>query len=408
MEEQKGPKKTVLMVDQGLSFGGALIVLLSIARNLPDDYRPVVVSAIKGDLDSWVDTKGIVTHSCIPSFTYIGRFKWSKRISAMPSRFLRRVLNLFLSMFEIVLNMGYIFNIYKIIKSQNVDVVHANNSIYALIAASIARKPCVWHIHGVVTSNPSFLHKLLSYNVTKYIAISRLVAESAIAHDYSQKKIDVLHNPVADQFLLDGPSCEQKLRARFGIVKGDFVIAIFGRVIKWKGQRELVKAFIHAGFDKNVKLMLVGDSSEGFADTYLDNIKQIAQDHDVGDQLLYTGFIKNVHQIYDIVDVAVHASIEPEPFGLVVIEAMASAVPVIASNLGAPSEVITDGVNGLLVDPNDNDGFAFALKRVVTNHRLRSSLTEQGSLTIRDRFLPSNYANKLAEIYQESIEASVK
>ena len=114
-----------------------------------------------------------------------------------------------------------------------------------------------------------------------------------------------------------------------------------------------------------------------------------------------TGYVKDVGSIYSIMDVCVHTSIEPEPFGLVIIEAMANGVPVIASDLGAPREIVTDEVNGYIVNPNSTRQLADAAIRLLDNDELRAEMGENGRQHVRKHYSDKDYASAVEKIYTQ-------
>ncbi len=88
----------------------------------------------------------------------------------------------------------------------------------------------------------------------------------------------------------------------------------------------------------------------------------------------FTGFLSDVGVVLRSLDVLVHASVVPEPFGQVVVEGMAAGLPVVASDAGGPAEVITDGINGVLVPPSDPDALAQALRELASDPSRRRAL----------------------------------
>ncbi|MBU6950600.1 glycosyltransferase family 4 protein [Hahella sp. HN01] len=401
--------KNVLLVDQGVSFGGALVVLVSIVKNLKSGYNPTIVSAIDGDISKWIDIGGdFEVLSRKPAFTYVNRFSAYEKIRKIRSRVVRKLSVYMLSIYEFFVNLRYVLDLCEIIKKRKIDVVHINNSVYVLMAAAITGTPCVWHIHGVVEEKRSFLHRLLEPSVSCYLAISNYVSDSAAKHGYPKGKLVTVWNPVGDQFIEEGctlsnESRNSDLRERYELAGNAFLIAVFGRIIEWKGQLEAVKAFAEAKLGDEVYLVLVGGSTEGFGDAYLEEIKKQAKLLGVEKNIIWAGFVRDVHEVYKDVDLVLHSSIEPEPFGLVVTEAMASGVPIIASKLGAPEELVDDGVTGLLVDPRNSTEFSTAIQKVVMDAAFRKLITQSAKISVKENFLPKQYADRMCEIYDQAI-----
>ena len=119
------------------------------------------------------------------------------------------------------------------------------------------------------------------------------------------------------------------------------------------------------------------------------------------DRVIMTGYVRDVSSMYEIMDVCVHASIEPEPFGLVIIEAMANKVPVIASDLGAPKEIITDGTNGYIVSPNQAQALADKVIQLLTDDKQREKMGENARLHVQEHYNDKNYAQTVEKIYAD-------
>ena len=125
------------------------------------------------------------------------------------------------------------------------------------------------------------------------------------------------------------------------------------------------------------------------------------------DRILMTGYIEDVSGIYSMMDVSVHASIRPEPFGLVIIEAMVNAVPVIASDLGAPKEIITDSVNGYIINPESSEKLAETIINLLSDVELRDRIGNKGRDHVLENYQVKRYAHTVEKIYSEVPETTL-
>jgi glycosyltransferase involved in cell wall biosynthesis len=105
-------------------------------------------------------------------------------------------------------------------------------------------------------------------------------------------------------------------------------------------------------------------------------------------------------RLYAAADVLLLPS-EDEPFGLVILEAMAAGVPVVASRSGGIPEIVEHGKSGRLVEPGDVDGFASALREVLTQRELRDSLVEEGRKLVEGHFSLKRFVDEVVEVYDE-------
>jgi glycosyltransferase involved in cell wall biosynthesis len=100
-------------------------------------------------------------------------------------------------------------------------------------------------------------------------------------------------------------------------------------------------------------------------------------------------------------DVVVHASTSPEPFGRVIIEGMAMARPVVATAIGAPPEIIRDGVTGILVPPGDAAALAAVLDRLLADPDMRRRLGENALSVVRQRYAIQRHAMLIESVFEE-------
>ncbi|MFE8071662.1 glycosyltransferase family 4 protein [Marinobacteraceae bacterium S3BR75-40.1] len=404
----KEKQRNVLLVDQGLSFGGALVVLMSIAHNLEPHFRPIIVSAIQGRVDEWIDCGNIRVESCTPGYTYVNHFRNQSRIARIRNKWLRKLMAYVVTVINVASNIPYVLRLCRLIRKHRIDVIHSNNSVFVLLAAVITRTPYVWHFHGIPSEPPSLLERLLQFRVDQYLSISNYVSHAALEQGYPKNKLVTEHNPVADQFMTPAnPELRTSTRKRWGIQDRECVIALFGRVIRWKGQMEFLKAVAAMENIDSVRVLIVGGATEGFGAGYEQEVRQFVTNQGLEKRVTFTGFVKEVRALYEAADIIVHSSIEPEPFGLVVTEAMACAKPVIASDLGAPRELVDEGIDGFVVSPTNTRALANALDQLASDNELRERMGRSGRKKIIQKFSPKDYALRMEAIYNRVIGARI-
>jgi glycosyltransferase involved in cell wall biosynthesis len=158
-------------------------------------------------------------------------------------------------------------------------------------------------------------------------------------------------------------------------------------------------AFAEAFAGTSIRGRIVGSAMFG-EDVYAASLHEQANRLDIASQIDFRGFKEDVWAELAELDVLVHCSVVPEPFGQVVLEAMAAGVAVVAAAEGGPAELITDGVHGLLTPPGDAHALAGALRRLVADAELRTQLAAAGWERSRD-FTPERAAAGLVEVYSE-------
>jgi glycosyltransferase involved in cell wall biosynthesis len=134
-------------------------------------------------------------------------------------------------------------------------------------------------------------------------------------------------------------------------------------------------------------------------ETYARELRSLVTDLDLADRVEFRGFRDDVQDELAQLDVLVHASVLPEPFGQVVVEGMAAGLPVVAADAGGPAEILESGVTGILVPAGDTAALADALRRLAEDGELRLRLGEAARLRAM-AFAPERIAPQVLEIYR--------
>jgi glycosyltransferase involved in cell wall biosynthesis len=179
---------------------------------------------------------------------------------------------------------------------------------------------------------------------------------------------------------------------------GGLTVGIVGRISPWKGQDVFLRAFARAFPEGGIRARVVGGALFG-EEAFGESLVALARALGIADRVTFSGHVDDVGAELASLDVAVHAFTIPEPFGQVVVEAMAAGVPVVAVDAGGPAEVVTDGVDGLLAPMGDVDALAARLTRLATDPDLRRRLVEGGRVTAA-RYAPDVVAGRVEELYR--------
>ncbi len=272
------------------------------------------------------------------------------------------------------------------------DVVHTNSlkaAVYGGVAGRLAGVPVVWHLRDRIA--PDYLP---APAVAVIRALARVVPQAIIAN--SQVTLDtigagprrqlrvVVHDAVA-------PPTSRTVPAHDG-----FRVVMVGRLTPWKGQRIFLEALAEAFGDEPFHASIIGSALFG-EDAYRHELERIIAARGLGGRVEMTGFVEDVDGALAAADCLVHASVIAEPFGLVVVEGMAAGLPVIAAE-GGPSEIITDGVDGLLYPPGDVAALAGLLRRVAGDPALRHRLGTAARLRAAD-FSPARTATGMQAVF---------
>jgi glycosyltransferase involved in cell wall biosynthesis len=157
-------------------------------------------------------------------------------------------------------------------------------------------------------------------------------------------------------------------------------IGMLARIDTWKGQDILIKAFARANLGQHVSLELAGGDSFG-REEYLLHLRELARAEGVADRVAFLGHVDDVEPFISGLDICVQASTRPEPLGQNVLQYLALGRPVVATNVGGPSEWIHHEENGLLTAPGDVDELSATLLRLSEDVALRRQLAENACTT---------------------------
>ena len=176
-------------------------------------------------------------------------------------------------------------------------------------------------------------------------------------------------------------------------------VVLVGRISPWKGQDVFIKAaaMVLKQFP-NCRFRIVGSALFG-EDALLGQLQQLAASLGVSEQIEFMGFRKDIPEIISASTLVVHASTVPEPFGQVIIQAMAAGKPVVATRGGGVLEIVEDGVSGLLVAMKDVDAMARAICEILADPVRAKQMGEAGRARFLERFTIEKTVEAVERIY---------
>lgn len=192
------------------------------------------------------------------------------------------------------------------------------------------------------------------------------------------------------------------LRRQFGLANEEPLIGILGRYTPWKGQQLFLRvAHAWSGENPSGHFVLIGNAFNE-EEKYEASLRQFVAEHRLGERVHFVPFQSNVAAALSDLDVLTHASVRPEPFGRVIIEAMAMGVPVIAARAGGVPEIITDGVDGLLANPGDVSDYVIKLRGLFASKHLAAEISRAARATVQNRFTLEAVEEAFERVFSES------
>lgn len=274
------------------------------------------------------------------------------------------------------------------------DVVYAN-TMKALVLAALSRplhrRPVIWHIRDILSADHFSPLALKVARTAANLGTDRQIANSeataaAFRTAGGRQEAVVIHNAIsADGFHPQNrPALHAALAHETGLDPAKPIIGVFGRLAEWKGQHIVIEAMSKIA---GCQLAIVGGALFG-EDAAEARLRQQVTDLGLADQIRFLGFRDDVPALMGGVDIVVHSSIQPEPFGRVIVEAILAGTPVIATRAGGAVEIVTDEATGLLVAPGDVGALAQAIDRLVADINMRQRFSEAALNDVKARFSP--------------------
>lgn len=381
--------KRILYVEGNVdgTVGGSYYVLYDLVVNLDQSmYRPVVVFYFDHFLVAELREKGIETYVCdrvqpviLPlsnSTSPIGQMVYQ----AM--RPLQRLINIFRRLVIPALQWR------RFLKQKRIDLVDLNNSVNRnhewMLAAALADVPCMTHEMGI---NNTFapLARWFAPRMKAIVPVSHVVEANMRRLGLDYDHIQTIHNGI-DPARYTVQRTPAQLRDQFGLDDGRPLIGVIGNIKVWKGQEVAVRAtHIIKQTIPDICCLLVGGVADGDR-AYHRRLQQICADLGLKDNVIFTDFQNNPIDFMNMMDVVIHPSIDPEPFGIVNLEAMLVRKPVVSTTIGAPLEIFEDGVSGVLVEPNAPCALATACIKILNDPQRARRLGDAAHARLQSKF----------------------
>jgi L-malate glycosyltransferase len=387
----------ILFVNHTGKVSGAERVLLAIAERLHAFTLRLLSPA--GDLLEGALARGI---ECSVMDQVTARFTWRPdRLIAHLNSFRKAILQ-----------------IHRAVKAWKPDLIHAN-TVRAGIAATVATAgmpvKVVWHVHDILPRHPlSSLIRLLflfsgrSYAICVSNATARRFRGAVLQFGDARRRIFVLHNGIdparyCPDSVANLPEERSGLRAELGLPASAFVMAIVGQFTPRKGQLELVNAFPQVlSCIPSAALLVVGTPLFNQDWEYHARVRQAIEKNGLTGKIVLAGQRNDMPAVLRSIDALVVNSAE-EPFGMVLLEAMACGRPVVSANVGGVPEIIHDRRNGLLYEPRDYARLARHLADLAENPALSRTVGEHARETVATRFTIPIQVAQLVDIYRRVV-----
>jgi glycosyltransferase involved in cell wall biosynthesis len=308
-----------------------------------------------------------------------------------------------------ILNFKTLYQLISIIKKDKIVLVHGNGTRENLVgglAGKINDIPVVWHCRNLIVPGMVDWERHFYQLPSVIIANSQAVSLRFLFKGRIPAKVKVIYNGVDVNTF--SPNVDGKIiRDELEISSDEILIGMVGRIGEGKGHKYFLEAAQKlTEFCKNCRFMVVGDTIFNEKLLTKNNFVKYCEKLGISSHVIFTGHRSDIPHIMASLDVLTLAT-EAEPFGRVLIEAMAAGKPVIATNAGGVPEIVLDGQTGILVPPRDSHALAAAMLTLVRDSKLRRKMGECGRKRAEINFSNKTMIEKVEQLYSQLISKEI-
>jgi glycosyltransferase involved in cell wall biosynthesis len=292
------------------------------------------------------------------------------------------------------------------------DVALANDAraaVYTALGTAFRRTSWIWHVHDLIGAGHRIERCARRLRPAAWIANSDAVRHSLVRHGCAAGRVTMVHNGIDVDAFHPARSAE-RFRRELAVDDSTLLVAAVGRLVPWKGLETLIEAASRAlPVAPNAAYVIVGDvvtdaANRPAALRYREALLALRDRLRLGDRVRFLGQRTDIADVMAGIDVLVHTAID-EPFGRVLIEAMAAGKAVVATRGGGVAEIVEDGVTGYVVPPRDADAVARAVASLA-NPAHRSAMGRGGRARALARFSVAAYGDALARAVTAVLDGS--
>jgi glycosyltransferase involved in cell wall biosynthesis len=377
----------VLFVNHTASLGGGEIALLNLVQELDRRrYMPTVLLFQEGPLAERLRESDIETYVRPLAAGVVNARKDGLGIGSLARGS------------DLMAAAAFAWRLAAFIKERDIQLVHTNSLKADLIgglAGRLAGVPVVWHVRDRIAADYLPARVATVFRFLCRVVPNQVIAISEAVRQTVGRRARVIYDgtycaPLIPQPPI-GPSDPQS----------ETWCGLVGRITPWKGQDVFLRAAaeVRRRIPK-ARFQIIGaalfDEKE-----FERKVHALAEELALGEAVEFTGFRNDVPDLIAKLDILVHASVTGEPFGQVVIEGMAAAKPVIATNGGGIPEIVVDGVTGILVPMGDHAAMANAMRKLLADPSLAEEMGHAGRKRVEEHFTIQHTARQVEALYDQ-------
>lgn len=307
-------------------------------------------------------------------------------------------------------DLSALIRLYILFCREKFDIVHTHTAkagVLGRIAARIARVSTTIHMpHGhnfygyfgpLLSKLVITTERFLAHFTDRIIALTELEKRDLIEFKVTNdERISLIYQGLELDRFTQANINNIKIRESFNIRPEEYVVGMIGRLEPIKGPEYFIEAAREISKEfAQLKFILVGEGS------LRKNLEARIKNLGLEDRFIFTGWREDIPEILSILDILVLPSLN-EALGMVLIEAQAMGVPVVATKTGGIPEVIKDNQTGILIPAGDFKSLTLAIRHLLTDKQKRLNMAETAKSWVRDRFKARDMVEKISQLYQET------
>lgn len=388
-------KTRVLFFDHVPFLGGAEQSLLDILRGLDRDrFEPLLLVTSPGPLAERAQAIGVIVRYVVIPEPVLRRKRYAIEFLSLRS------------FWDAVRLLPVIARVALLARRERIDIIYTN-TLKAHLIGGLAGRLCgcrvVWHFRDILVRPRlrDLIVRLSRRLSDRVIAISGAVRDQFGA-GYPASRIEVVYNAIdgAEVRRLAASGDGRAIRRELGVPANARLVGMVGQIARWKGQEHFIRAAaLLAPRFPDVWFPIIGDvlfEEWEYKFRLLELVKELGLER----RVVFAGQRENVYPLVRALAVMAHCSVEPEPFGRVVIEAMALGVPVVATEGGAMKEIISDGENGRIVPPQDAAALSGVLQQILDGAAPTRTQAGAALADVSDRFSTATMRDRIQRLLQ--------
>ncbi len=282
----------------------------------------------------------------------------------------------------------------KIVKNNNIDIIYTNSiksSIYGVVAKIFTRKKLIFHVRDNQKFNN--LYRFIIKKCDTIISISKYIFNQFPSN--LEQNCLIYGGIDINYWKPDKPVRLEDNKSN------TVIIGCIGQFTRWKNQIDFIRAakiINESGF--NIEFLIAGEDLSGREKKYKNEIIQMVEDLNLISRIVFFGRINDIKNLTSQIDILIHPAIK-EPFGRVLIEAMAMEKPVVAYNCGGPIEIIENEKTGYLVEPYNYQELAEKTLRLINDKELRNKMGKIGRQRVIERFNIERHVHEMEKVFKD-------